>query len=98
MLSGLPRVSFCLMCCNNAETIGLALSAGLRQTYQNLEIVISDDCSDDASVSIIQSTIADYEAGGGTSGMTKFLISLPLMRKLRQMRKLCGERDGVLTK
>lgn len=53
----MPLVSFCVMCCNNADTIGQAVAAALRQTYPAVEVLVSDDCSDDASMDIIHATI-----------------------------------------
>jgi glycosyltransferase involved in cell wall biosynthesis len=51
----LPLVSYVLICYNQQNVIEEALSSALEQTYENIEIVISDDCSTDATVETIKS-------------------------------------------
>lgn len=60
-----PFVSFCLMCYNQEKYIAQALAGTFRQTYDNMEIVISDDGSTDGSVEIIKREIAKYRESGG---------------------------------
>ena len=48
-----PLVSICIPTFNGAKFIREALSSVLNQTYQNIEIIISDDRSDDDTVRII---------------------------------------------
>jgi glycosyltransferase involved in cell wall biosynthesis len=40
---------------NREDTIGRALISVINQTYQDIEIIIVDDCSDDRSVEIVES-------------------------------------------
>ena len=40
---------------NREDTIGRALLSVINQTYQDIEIIIVDDCSDDKSVEIVES-------------------------------------------
>ena len=58
-------VSFCVKCYNQEEYIGAALDGAFSQTYRPLEIIISDDCSTDSSVEIIEQKIAEYKACRG---------------------------------
>lgn len=39
---------------NNADTISVALDAMLAQTYQNLEIIVVDDMSDDGTADVVE--------------------------------------------
>ena len=49
-----PLVSYILICYNQQNTIEEALSSALAQTYKSIELIISDDCSTDATVEIIK--------------------------------------------
>lgn len=55
-----PLVSFCLMCYNQEDYIGEALLAAINQTYSNLEIIVSDDCSLDGSWDILNRIASEY--------------------------------------
>ena len=50
-----PLVSICIPMYNAEKTIGKTISSILNQKYKNIEIIIVDNCSSDASVKIIQS-------------------------------------------
>lgn len=60
MNDSMPLVSFCLMCYNQEKYIGDALKAALSQTYPNLEIIVSDDCSSDASWEVLNNISSEY--------------------------------------
>lgn len=60
-----PLVSFCVKCYNQENFISSALDGAFSQTYRPLEIVISDDCSTDGSVKVIEGKISEYKAAGG---------------------------------
>jgi len=47
--------SICIPNYNYGQYIGKTLESVLSQSYQNFEIIISDNCSDDNSVSVIES-------------------------------------------
>ena len=49
-----PLVSVCIPTYNREKTVVAALSCALKQTYTNLEILISDDQSSDNSVKILK--------------------------------------------
>jgi hypothetical protein len=56
----LPPVTLLLLCYNQQYLIGEALAGALAQDYSNLEIVISDDASDDATVERIEAVVEGY--------------------------------------
>lgn len=55
-----PRVTLLLICYNQQESIGAALAGALAQDYPNLEIVISDDASPDATFARIEAALDGY--------------------------------------
>jgi glycosyltransferase involved in cell wall biosynthesis len=50
----LPLVSICIPCYNAAGYIGETLRSALAQTYPNIEIIVCDDQSKDATVGIVR--------------------------------------------
>jgi glycosyltransferase involved in cell wall biosynthesis len=54
-MSNQPLISICIPAYNAEKFIKETLESILNQTYQNLEIIITDDCSKDQTVSIIHS-------------------------------------------
>ena len=56
-----PLVSYCIFAYNQEKFIKNAIEGALSQTYSPLEIIISDDCSNDSTFSIIQETIQKYK-------------------------------------
>lgn len=55
-----PLVTFALFSFNQEQFIREAVEAALAQSYEPLEIIISDDCSTDASFEIISDIAATY--------------------------------------
>lgn len=49
-----PLVSVCVPAYNNGEFLAETLKSVLRQTYQDFEIVITDDCSTDDTVAVVR--------------------------------------------
>lgn len=64
-----PLVSFALFVYNQRDFVRDAIRGALSQDYENLEIVISDDCSTDDTFDIIKQEVANY------SGPHKVLIN-----------------------
>lgn len=58
-------VSVCMPCHNRVDLIGKTFKSILNQTYEPLEIVISDNASTDGTSEFIQSMIRDYRKNGG---------------------------------
>jgi len=54
-----PLVSICIPTCNGEAYLDDALTSAMRQTYRNLEIVVSDDASADATLRIARSYQAE---------------------------------------
>jgi glycosyltransferase involved in cell wall biosynthesis len=48
-----PLVSVIIPTYNRAHTIGNAIKSVLNQTYKNIEIIVADDCSTDASEALL---------------------------------------------
>lgn len=57
-----PLVSICIPTYNGAAFIGEAIESALAQTYPNLEVIISDDGSTDATIAIAQSFASQTSA------------------------------------
>ena len=45
-----PLVSICMATYNGAETVERALESAINQTYENIEILVFDDASSDATI------------------------------------------------
>lgn len=56
----LPLVTFLLLCYNQQDYIGEAIAGALDQDYSNLEIIIADDASQDATVATINAALKNY--------------------------------------
>jgi glycosyltransferase involved in cell wall biosynthesis len=56
-----PLVTFALFAYNQEEFIREAVEGAFAQTYEPLEIILSDDCSSDRTYEIMQEMIAAYE-------------------------------------
>ena len=60
-----PLISVALMTYNQEKYVGEALLSVLNQTYNNLEIIVSDDCSRDGTWDVVVSMIDRYRREGG---------------------------------
>lgn len=56
----LPLLTFALFSYNQENYIREAVEGALAQDYPRLEIIISDDCSQDETWAVIQEVVADY--------------------------------------
>lgn len=56
-----PRYTLLITCYNFEKFIREAVEGALAQTYEPLDIIISDDCSTDRSWEVIQETVAAYK-------------------------------------
>jgi len=50
-----PLISVVIPAFNRQDTISYCLASVLAQTYENLEVIVVDDCSTDSTVSIVRS-------------------------------------------
>ena len=55
------RFTLLVTCYNFGRYIREAVESALSQTYEPLDIIVSDDCSTDRSWEIIQETVAAYK-------------------------------------
>lgn len=55
-----PLVSVCIVTYNSSEFIVEALDSVFEQTYQNIELIVSDDCSKDNTVEVCREWIASH--------------------------------------
>jgi hypothetical protein len=58
--SARPLVSMLVIAFNQAQQIGDAVRSALAQTYEPLEIIVSDDASSDATYTAIEAGLAGY--------------------------------------
>ena len=58
---GKPLVTFMVFAYNHEQFVREAVRGALAQTYSPLEIVISDDCSQDRTFEIIEEEVAGYD-------------------------------------
>ena len=55
-----PLASFILLTYNHEEYVKDAIKGALNQTYDHMEIILSDDCSTDNTFNIMQKLVDDY--------------------------------------
>lgn len=55
-----PLVSVICLCYNHADFVEETLNSVLKQTYPNIELLIADDCSTDASKSVITNWLTNH--------------------------------------
>ena len=60
-----PLISVALMTYNQERYVKEALLSVLNQTYANIEIIVSDDCSQDGTWDVVQKEVDAYRANGG---------------------------------
>ena len=56
-----PLVSVVVITYNSAKTVGETLDSIKAQTYQNLELIVSDDCSKDNTLEIVSAWLKENE-------------------------------------
>ncbi|TRX57786.1 glycosyltransferase family 2 protein [Fulvivirga sp. M361] len=57
---GQPLVSVICLCFNHARFVEEAITSVLQQTYQNIELIVVDDCSMDNSPEIIKEKLKEF--------------------------------------
>lgn len=60
IVEGGPKVTVMMSCYNSAEFLEMAVNTMLQQTWRNLELIVTDDCSTDGSLDILK-TIAQRD-------------------------------------
>tara|TARA_B100001996_G_scaffold365121_1_gene334712 strand:+ start:136 stop:834 length:699 start_codon:yes stop_codon:yes gene_type:complete len=77
-MSNKPLVSIIMSTYNAENTLAKSLDSIINQTYENIEILIMDDCSDDLSYQILK----DYESNFSNVHIYKNSINLGLTKSL----------------
>lgn len=77
-----PRVTFILLAYRQEPFVRAAVAGALAQDYPNLEILISDDCSPDATFDVIEEVVRGYE-GPHTVTATQMPHNVGLAEHLR---------------
>lgn len=54
MMKDMPKVSVCIPTYNRANYLKIALNSAICQTYNNIEIIISDNCSTDNTQKMVE--------------------------------------------
>lgn len=74
MSEGKPLITLGIMCYNLEKVIEETLESAFAQTYSPLEIVVSDNASDDRSWEVIQRVVAEYRSKPVEDGMPKHTV------------------------
>jgi glycosyltransferase involved in cell wall biosynthesis len=72
-----PLVSFTIFTFNQEDLVREAIDGALAQSYQPLEVIISDDCSSDATYDVILSAVSGYR-GPHTIRLNRNSVNLGL--------------------
>ena len=79
-----PLVTFALFAYNQEKYVREAVKSALDQDYPNLEIILSDDCSTDATFEIISATVAEY-AGTHDVVLNRNPVNVGLTRHVNEV-------------
>jgi hypothetical protein len=77
--NGRPLVTFALFAYNQQKYIREAVESALSQTYQPLEIILSDDCSSDRTFQIMEEMVAKYD-GPHVVKLNRNTVNMGLVR------------------
>ena len=83
-----PLVTFALFAYNQENYIREALEGAFAQTYEPLEIILSDDCSSDRTFEIIQEMAATY-AGPHLVSINQTKQNQGVAAHINEVSKLC---------
>ena len=84
MSSKQPLVSVVVLAYNQENFVGEAIQSALAQTYQPLEILLTDDCSRDGTFAVMEKAAAAYR-GPHTVVLNRNATNLGLARHLNRM-------------
>lgn len=88
MINDRPLISFYVIAYNQEKFIAEAVAGALAQTWSPLEIVLSDDCSDDATFEIMK-TMADEYKGPHSIVLNRNEINLGVGAHINRIIQLC---------
>lgn len=84
-----PLVSVCLACYNHEKYLEECLKSFMCQSYDNIEVLISDDCSKDRSVDVVQSKLEDMKRRFARVIFLKNTENIGAVRTFNQMIEMC---------
>ena len=90
-----PLISLVLLSYNQTAYIEDALKGVLSQTYPNLEIILSDDCSPDDTFALIKKLVSDYR-GPHTIVLNKNDVNLGLISHVNKAFEMASGEIVVL--
>lgn len=83
-----PPISYIIVSYNNEQFIGEAVESALSQIYSPLEIIISDDCSDDRTFEITKKIVTTY-TGPHSVRISRNHTNLGLGANINRAMELC---------
>jgi len=90
-----PLVTFALFAYNQEKYIREAIEGAFSQTYEPLEIILSDDCSTDKTYEIMKQMVASYD-GSNKIVLRKNEINLGILEHVRRVAKEASGRVMIL--
>lgn len=84
-----PLVTFALFSYNQEQFIEEAVAGALSQTYEPLEIIISDDCSQDGTFEVIQRMVRSY-AGPHRVRLNRNPVNMGISRHVRHVHEIAA--------
>mgnify|MGYP002513053428 FL=1 len=84
-----PLVSIIIPCYNHEKYIEECFKSLLDQTYQNIELLIIDDCSQDGSVKVIENWIERLKTRFINVFFIKHSVNLGVVKSVNQVIPVC---------
>ena len=94
-----PLVTIAMMTYNQEKYVRDSVRGMLAQTYEPLEIIISDDCSTDGTWDIINDEVDKYKQSGGSGGCHTIILNRneQNMGIAAHAEKIIGMQHGVIS-
>ena len=86
-------VTFYILTYNHVDIISDAINAALAQTYSPLQIIVSDDCSTDATWEVIKNTVSLY-TGPHKVEIRRNAVNLGISAHINALWKECSAKNN----